>query len=176
MIIWGFPGGSDSKESACNVGDQGSIPGSGRSLEKEMATHSSILAWEIPWAEEPGVLQSMGSQRNGHNSVTKQQQQQSLNANNVKRWESKGTLGTLRGCSDAKSFPSHTLTVHILFQGPMCFWLRFHLKYTSCSYASCQRKSFLSCKLEWSTSLFRMAEPRQLPGTPPPECVWELFV
>ena len=36
-------------------------------LEKEMATHSSILAWEIPWTEEPGGLQSMGSQRVGHN-------------------------------------------------------------------------------------------------------------
>ena len=37
------------------------------SLEKEMATHSSTLAWEIPWTEEPGRLQSMGSQRVGHN-------------------------------------------------------------------------------------------------------------
>ena len=55
----GFPGGSDSKESACKAGDPGSIPGSGRSSEKEMATHSSILAWEIPWTEEPGGLQSM---------------------------------------------------------------------------------------------------------------------
>ena len=36
-------------------------------LEKEMATHSNILAWEIPWTEEPGRLQSMGSQRVGHN-------------------------------------------------------------------------------------------------------------
>ena len=44
----GFPGGSDGKESACNAGDPGLIPGSGRSLEKEMATHSSILAWKIP--------------------------------------------------------------------------------------------------------------------------------
>jgi len=35
-------------------------------LEKEMATHSSILAWKIPWREEPGRLQSMGSQRVGH--------------------------------------------------------------------------------------------------------------
>ena len=35
-------------------------------LEKEMATYSSILAWEIPWTEEPGGLQSMGSQRRGH--------------------------------------------------------------------------------------------------------------
>ena len=36
-------------------------------LEKEMATHSSILAWKIPWMEEPGGLQSMGLQRVGHN-------------------------------------------------------------------------------------------------------------
>ena len=39
-------------------------------LEKGIATHSSILAWRTPWAEEPGVLQSMRSQRVGHNSVT----------------------------------------------------------------------------------------------------------
>ena len=39
-------------------------------LEKEMATHSSILAWKIPWMEEPGRLQSMGSQRVRHNWVT----------------------------------------------------------------------------------------------------------
>ena len=98
----GFPGDSDGKESAHNAGDQGSIPGSGRSpgegngnplqyswaslvaqmvknlsamqetwvqslgwedpLEKGMTTHSSILAWRIPWTEEPGRLQSMGSQ------------------------------------------------------------------------------------------------------------------
>ena len=50
------------------------IPGSGRSSEKEMATHSSILVWEIPWTEEPGGLQSMGLQRVGHDIVTKQQQ------------------------------------------------------------------------------------------------------
>ena len=56
----GFLSGSDGKESACNAGDPGSIPGSGRSLEKEMATHSSILAWRIPWTEEAGRLQSMG--------------------------------------------------------------------------------------------------------------------
>ena len=40
-----------------------------------MATHSSILAWEIPWTEDPGRLQSMGSQRTGYDLVTKQQQQ-----------------------------------------------------------------------------------------------------
>ena len=121
----GFPGGSAGKESACNVGDLGLIPGLGRSpgerkgypfqhsglensrecivhgvtesdtteqlslslvknlpakqetwvqslgqddpLEEEMAPHSSILAWIIPWTEEPGRLQSMGSQRARHN-------------------------------------------------------------------------------------------------------------
>ena len=39
----------------------GSIPGLGKSLEEEMATHSSILAWEIPWTEQSGGLQSLGS-------------------------------------------------------------------------------------------------------------------
>ena len=50
----GFPGGSDGKESACNAGDLGSTPGLGRSPEKKMATHSSILAWRIPWTKEAG--------------------------------------------------------------------------------------------------------------------------
>ena len=49
-----YTGGSDSKESACNAGD----PGWEDPLEKGMATHFSILAWEIPWTEEPGGLQS----------------------------------------------------------------------------------------------------------------------
>jgi len=49
------------------VGDVGSIPGWGRSLEEEMATNSSILAWEIPWTEEPAGLQFMELQRVGHN-------------------------------------------------------------------------------------------------------------
>ena len=97
---------SAGKESACNAGDPGSIPGSGRSLgegtgyplqyswaslvawlvnntpamretwvqslgwedplEEGMATHSSILAWRIPWTQEPGGLQSMASQKVGH--------------------------------------------------------------------------------------------------------------
>ena len=62
-----FPnGGSDGRASAYNSGDLGSIPGSGRSLEDEIATHSSTLAWKIPRMEEPGRLQSMGSQRVGH--------------------------------------------------------------------------------------------------------------
>ena len=101
---WGFTDSSVDKESACNAGDPGLIPGPGRfagewmgypyscasfvaqliknlpamwdtsvqslggeePLEKGMATHSSILAWKIPWIEEPGGLQSMGLQRVRH--------------------------------------------------------------------------------------------------------------
>ena len=62
MYSMGFPRSSVSKESARNAGDLGSVPGSGKSLEKEVATHSSILAWIIPWTEEPGRLQFMRSQ------------------------------------------------------------------------------------------------------------------
>ena len=75
---WGFPGSSDSKESACNAGDlglnhaEGRSPGEGTgnplqySSEKAIAPYSSTLAWKIPWMEEPGRLQSMGSLRVGH--------------------------------------------------------------------------------------------------------------
>ena len=59
----GFPGGSVVKNLPANAGDTGLVPGN-IPLEKEMATHSSILAWEIPWTEEPGGLQSMGLQKN----------------------------------------------------------------------------------------------------------------
>ena len=66
-IVYGFPGGSEDKASACNAGDPGSIPGLGRSLEKEMATHSSILAWRISWTvayQAPGY--SPWDRRVGH--------------------------------------------------------------------------------------------------------------
>ena len=56
----GFPGGSDGKESACNAGDLGSILGWEDPMGKRMVTHSSILAWKIPWTEEPTGPQSMG--------------------------------------------------------------------------------------------------------------------
>ena len=51
------------KNLSASAGDASSIPGLGRSLEENMATHSSILALRIPWTEEPGGLQSIGSQR-----------------------------------------------------------------------------------------------------------------
>ena len=57
----------DLPASAGDIRDAGSIPGSGRSPGGEgMATHSSILAWRIPWTEEPGGLQSIGSQKVAH--------------------------------------------------------------------------------------------------------------
>ena len=52
---------------AGDKGDVGLIPRSGRSLEEGMATHSSVPVWRIPWTEELGGLQSMESQRAGHN-------------------------------------------------------------------------------------------------------------
>ena len=56
------------KNPLANAGDKKVRSLSGEDpLEKEMATHSTILAWEIPWTEEPGGLQSIGSQRVGHN-------------------------------------------------------------------------------------------------------------
>ena len=66
----GLSYGSDGKGSACIAEDSGSIPGLEDPLEKEMATHSSILAWRISWTEDPGGLQSMGLQRIGHGWVT----------------------------------------------------------------------------------------------------------
>ena len=92
-VFLGFPGGSAGKESVHSAGDLGLIPGLGRSsgeekghplqysglenfrdyiyiMEKAMAPHSSTLAWKIPWMEEPGRLQSMGSLRVGHDWET----------------------------------------------------------------------------------------------------------
>ena len=62
-----IPAGSCGKESACNTGDPGSIPWSGRSPGE--GNGNPTLSWEIPWTEEAGGLQSMGSQRVGHDSA-----------------------------------------------------------------------------------------------------------
>ena len=66
MKVLDFPGGSDGKASAYNAGDPVQSLGWEDPLEKEIATHSSTLAWKIPWTEETGQLQSMGLQRVGH--------------------------------------------------------------------------------------------------------------
>ena len=58
-----FPGSSVVKNPPANSGDTGESLGREDPLERAMATHSSILAWEIPWTEKPGGLQSKGSQR-----------------------------------------------------------------------------------------------------------------
>ena len=60
-VAWGFPGGSAVKDLPVNTGDSSEED----PLEKEMATHSSVLAWEMPWTEEPAGLQSMGLRKSG---------------------------------------------------------------------------------------------------------------
>ena len=69
--LLGFPHGSVVKNPLANATDTQEtwVQSLGREalLEEEMATHSSILAWRIPWTEEPGGLQSIGLQRGGHN-------------------------------------------------------------------------------------------------------------
>ena len=69
METWGFPGGSVVKNPLAMRGTQETgvcFLGQEDPLEKGMATHSSILAWRIPWTEEPGTLQPIRSQREGH--------------------------------------------------------------------------------------------------------------
>ena len=58
------------KNPPANAGDAGLISGLEDPLDEEVAAHSSILAWKIPWTEEPGGLQSMGSQRDRQDLVT----------------------------------------------------------------------------------------------------------
>ena len=61
-----FPGGSVLKKLSAKKEAVARSLGREDTLEKEIVTHSSILGWEIPWTEEPGRLQSLGSQRVGH--------------------------------------------------------------------------------------------------------------
>ena len=66
MGVGGLPWGLDGKESACRARDLGSVAGWEDPLEKGMASHSRSVAWRMPWTEEPGGLQSVGSQRARH--------------------------------------------------------------------------------------------------------------
>ena len=94
----GFAGGSDGKASPCNAKDPGSIPGLGRSPKEGNGNpHSTILAWKIPWTEEPDKLQSMGLQRAGHDRATKHIFNQALNSS---------PLSDLPGHPGFKSQPS----------------------------------------------------------------------
>ena len=72
-----FPGGSEVKASDCNEGDLGSIPGLGRSPGEGNGNPLQYSYLENPMAEEPGGLQSLGSQRVGHYFVTKQREEKS---------------------------------------------------------------------------------------------------
>ena len=70
LLLYDFPGGSDGKASVYNTGVPVRSLGREDPLEKEMAIHSSTVARKIPWTEELGRLQSIGSQRVGHDWVT----------------------------------------------------------------------------------------------------------
>ena len=82
----GFPCGSVVKNLPIKQEVQVQSLGQEDPLEKEMATHSSILAWRIPWTEDPAGLQFMGSQRAGHDLATKQQQQADICPGKRKGW------------------------------------------------------------------------------------------
>ena len=76
MLLGGFPGGASREEPVCQSRrrkTQVQSLGWEDPLEEGLATHSSIVAWRIPWTEEPGRLQSMGSQRVRNNRVTNTQ-------------------------------------------------------------------------------------------------------
>ena len=142
-------GGSVVKNPPANAGDsetQVQSLGQEDPLEKEMATHSHILAWEIPWTEMPGGLQSKGLQRVGHDLVTKQQQQQQhcrdyCWSGNVARFWSMGcngkSLGSLERLSSwlkeqrknktsSSLFPSWLLKFSMISRVPpaiLCAWI-----------------------------------------------------
>ena len=74
MLFWGFHGDSVVKKLPNNAGDRVRSLCHEDPLEKAMATHSSLLAWEIPWTEEPGGYGLLSHNRVSHDLVTKQQQ------------------------------------------------------------------------------------------------------
>ena len=162
---WGFSGGSVVKNPPANAGDGSLIPGLGRSLDEEMATHSSILAWRIPWTEEPGGLQSMGSQRVRHDWTT--------NTSTCFPDEETEALGDEASCPR-----SHTRKVGQISAGPLgtervtasmsdpfsqnccCCWLVAKLCLTSCDpmYYSPPGSSvhgiYQAIILEWAVTCF----------------------
>ena len=93
----GFPDGTSGGEPACSARDVGSVPGLGRPLEEGRATHSSILAWRIPWTEEPRGLQSMGSESDAtEHTHTHTQTEDNIRVTRVILFHSKKTLSSLK--------------------------------------------------------------------------------
>ena len=108
-------------ESACQAGAAGLNPGQEDPLEKEMAIHSSILVWEIPWTEEPGRLQSTGLQRVICDLVSKQQQQQG------KKRESKHVYMCAHVFLHKLKHIPYTLFFPCFFSLSKIFWRFFHI-------------------------------------------------
>ena len=128
----GLPWWLSSKESACNAGDAGSVPRSGWSPEEGNATHSSILAWRIPWTEAlAATLHPMGSQRVRHDWATEQQQR------NCQQWRGHPSCllslcPPLSCCwrSWKASFYMLVLLLLLLFPMKACVWsLLLHLSW-----------------------------------------------
>ena len=87
MVANGAISSSDGKEFLCNAETQVRSLDQEDPLEKGMATHSSILAWRIPWTEETGGLQSIGSQRVGHDRATNTEQENfCVGGNSASTW------------------------------------------------------------------------------------------
>ena len=94
-LQWGFPGASVVKNPPTNAGDEGSIPGLGRSPGEGNGYPPQYSCLGIPWPEEPGRLPCIGSQRVGHDFVIKQQQQQYVITQRVFLASHLGNQGTL---------------------------------------------------------------------------------
>ena len=111
---WGFPGGSDVRNPSANAGVVGLFPGREDPLEKEMATHSSILAWEIPWTEESCGLQSTGLQKKSDTTCR-------LNNNNqsskVQRVPQRQPVGPKNSGHKGRQKSPHAKEIEMKFQG-----------------------------------------------------------
>ena len=142
--LW-LPGSSDCKASVYNVGDPGSIPGSGRSPEEENATHSSTLTCKFQWTEEPGRLQSMGSLWVGHDWATslslfmiKILQKMAIEGtylSAVKAIYGKPTANIILNCEKLRAFPLRSGTRQRCTLSPLLF-----SSFGSPSYSNQRRK------------------------------------
>jgi len=115
----GLPRWQGVKNPLVNVGDaksSGWISASGRSLEEEMATHFSILTWEIPRTEEPGGLQSMGPQRVGYDYACTQSVQLPIQATHWgQRCHRKNSNNVADKVAPACNCPLNTYNAHHMF-------------------------------------------------------------